>query len=148
MAESDFTVEIAQLGYIMTVLFMKLSVATFYLRITVLRWQVWTVYVLMGINIIYTIGYFIMILNQCTPVSYLWTQLAGAKGHCLPDRVILGTSYTHNTLSILSDWILATMPLFMLKDSKLNRRTKVIVLFLLGEKQCQRFFHRANAFTP
>ncbi|KAK7727727.1 hypothetical protein SLS57_002769 [Botryosphaeria dothidea] len=41
----------------MTVLFMKLSVATFYLRITVLRWQVWTVYVLMGINIIYTIAW-------------------------------------------------------------------------------------------
>ncbi|EOD47612.1 putative integral membrane protein [Neofusicoccum parvum UCRNP2] len=123
---------LAQLGYIMSVLFMKLSVCAFYLRITILRWQAWTVYVLMGINIVYTIGYFILILNQCAPVSYLWNQLAGAKGHCLSINVILGTSYTHNTISILSDWVLATMPLFMLKDSKLNRRTKAIVLFLLG----------------
>lgn len=111
---------------------MKLLVCTFYLRITVLKWQVWTVYALMGINAIYTIGYFILILNQCTPVSFLWTQLRGAKGHCLPNRGILGTSYTHNAISILSDWILATMPLFMLKGSKLNRRAKAAVLFLLG----------------
>ncbi|EKG14877.1 Cell wall galactomannoprotein [Macrophomina phaseolina MS6] len=123
---------IAQLGYILTVLFMKLSVCTFYLRIAVLKWQVWTVYALMGINAIYTIGYFILILNQCTPASFLWTQLRGAKGHCLPNRGILGTSYTHNPISILSDWILATMPLFMLKGSKLNRRANAAVLFLLG----------------
>ncbi|KAF2090667.1 hypothetical protein K490DRAFT_61990 [Saccharata proteae CBS 121410] len=121
-----------ELGYIAAVLFFKLSVSFFYLRITNLKWQRKIIYVLAVVNVLYSTGYFILLIFQCTPVSYLWTRFVGGKGTCLSNDVVINTSYAHNAMSLVSDWTLAILPIFLIKGSSLNLRTKVIVILLLG----------------
>ncbi|KAK8237509.1 hypothetical protein IWZ00DRAFT_101626 [Phyllosticta capitalensis] len=121
----------AELEYILCVMFLKISICAFFLRLTNLKWQKWTVWVVIAVNSLYSIGYFFLILNQCSPISHLWDQIILKKGSCLPESTILGASYAHNTMSIVSDWILSTLPIFLLRKSKLKKQAKVIIIVLL-----------------
>jgi hypothetical protein len=46
---------------------LKFSIGYFYLRIAVQRWHVWSIYVLMGGTVLFSMVYFLLVLFQCTP---------------------------------------------------------------------------------
>ncbi|KAF4306217.1 putative integral membrane protein [Botryosphaeria dothidea] len=118
--------------YVSSVLFVKLSLAYFYLPLTNLRWQIYTVQAIIWINTLYTIGYVCVIIFQCSPVPHFWTQFVGTKGVCLNNTVIMNLSYTHNSMEIISDWIISALPIWLLKETQLARRTKAAVALLLS----------------
>ncbi|GME31989.1 putative integral membrane protein [Neofusicoccum parvum] len=122
-----------EMSYVASVLFVKLSLCYFYLPLTNLRWQIYTVYALVVINSVYTTAYLCVIIFQCSPVDYFWNQFLNASGgRCLNTTVIMNLSYCHNTMEILSDWILSVMPIWLLKGTQLPTRTKIAVSVLLS----------------
>ncbi|KAL1614528.1 hypothetical protein SLS54_009702 [Diplodia seriata] len=124
----------AEFTYVASVLFIKLSLAYFYLPLTNLRWQIYTVYAIVVVNSLYTTGYLCIILFQCHPVDYFWNQFApGATGgRCLSSTVIMNLSYAHNAMEIISDWIISALPIWLLAQTQLTRRTKLAVGLLLS----------------
>ncbi|KAL0258953.1 hypothetical protein SLS55_006458 [Diplodia seriata] len=124
----------AEEGYVATAMFFRLSVCCFYLRLTPVMWHIWTIRALMGVTTTYSIAYFFVLLNQCTPISYFWTHFRGdTHGTCLSDSIIIGTTFVHTIVSIVADWTLNSIPLFIIIPSTtMNRRTKFSALALLG----------------
>ncbi|KKY13279.1 putative integral membrane protein [Diplodia seriata] len=126
----------AEFTYVASVLFIKLSLAYFYLPLTNLRWQIYTVYAIIAVNSLYTTGYLCIILFQCHPVDHFWNQFApgatGTGGRCLSSTVIMNLSYAHNAMEIISDWIISALPIWLLAQTQLTRRTKLAVGLLLS----------------
>lgn len=123
---------LAEVAYAFSVFGIRLSVCILYLRLTAIPWQRYTLYTLVTVNGLYCLGYVILCLNQCHPVSYAWNQWIETNGYCLPDHIVPDATYGHNSLSVLSDWTLAAMPVFLLKDTQMNFRAKCVVILLLG----------------
>lgn len=124
---------VGELGYVSTSMFFRLCVCCFYLRLTPVMWQIWTIRGLMLITTVYSIAYFFVLLNQCTPVSYFWTHFRGTTtGTCLSTPVVLITTYVHNSVSAVADWTLNSLPLFIIIPALMDWRTKVSALALLG----------------
>ncbi|KAF4535811.1 hypothetical protein BFW01_g4053 [Lasiodiplodia theobromae] len=124
----------AEEGYVTTSMFFRLSVCCFYLRLTPVMWHIWTIKILMVVNTTYSIAYFFVLLNQCTPISFFWTHFTGdTDGTCLRDSIIIGTTFVHTLISIIADWTLNSIPLFIIiPNVTMNRRTKISALALLG----------------
>ncbi|KAF2091922.1 hypothetical protein K490DRAFT_61368 [Saccharata proteae CBS 121410] len=124
---------IAELGYVAGACFFRLSICAFYLRLTPIRWHVWTIRSIMAITIVVSIMYDLVVLFQCFPIPFFWNRITGATdGTCLNPNVIVAFGYTHNTVSIITDWALTALPIFMLYKANMNTRTKISVLLVLS----------------
>lgn len=93
------------------------------------RWIIW---VNLGVSTIVSTAFFFILVFQCTPVSYFWNQAYGYKGYCVDRNVIPVAVVVHSILSALSDWCLGLLPVALLWNVKINRRTKVIIVILLS----------------
>lgn len=58
---------LCELLYILANCTLKFSIGYFYLRVAVQRWHVWTIRILMGGTILFSIVYFFLVTFQCTP---------------------------------------------------------------------------------
>ncbi|KAF2086460.1 hypothetical protein K490DRAFT_66654 [Saccharata proteae CBS 121410] len=124
---------VAEMGYTVTAMFSRLCVAFFYLRLTPEIWHIWTIRIVMSISTLYNIAYFFVLLFQCMPTWFFWTQFAGdTNGYCLPAMVIIGTTWGHNGASALSDWTLNSLPFFIIIPSMMSWKMKVSAFSLLG----------------
>jgi hypothetical protein len=79
-----------------------------------------------------SITFFVLVLVQCTPPSYFWKQVLGEQGRCIDSSIIPGATIAHSVISASSDFILALLPIAMLWNVQLNRRTKLTIAVLLG----------------
>lgn len=82
--------------------------------------------------ILFSIFYFFVVVFQCSPVQFFWTQYEGVKGKCVNPRIITGSTYAHSALSASADWTLGTIPIFLVWDLAMNPRTKVSVALILA----------------
>ena len=123
---------ICEVLYSPVVLLIRTSVAVFLLRIATNKVHKWIIYVDMAIIWAVTVAFFFILLFQCSPVSYFWEQALGAKGSCMDRRVVPGATIAHSVISAVSDWVLGLLPIAMLWDVQLNKRTKATVSFLLS----------------
>src|ERR1700761_6211132 len=125
---------IAEHFYTLTIITLKLSLGIFFLRIMAFTWQRWVIYCVMAVST--TIGtiYFFIGVFQCGYFSNIWvflerrTTLQG----CIPVPAALGVAYTQASLSALTDWICAILPLFMLRNTHIRRREKYIVFGIIS----------------
>jgi hypothetical protein len=53
--------------------------------------------------ILFSIFYFFVVVFQCAPVTFFWTQYEGVKGKCVNPRIITGSTYAHSALSAFAD---------------------------------------------
>ena len=82
--------------------------------------------------ITFAIFYLFLIIFQCSPYSYFWAQYAGEKGNCLNPTIVPNATLAHSAVSFVSDVILSVLPIFLVKDLKMNIRTKISVAVILG----------------
>ncbi|KAL9089752.1 MAG: hypothetical protein Q9165_005546 [Trypethelium subeluteriae] len=115
--------------YILSMVFFKISLGTFLLRLVIRKWHTIFIYVFMTLSTVYGIVYFFFALFQCgNPTKILENKLAG---RCQPASVQLGMGYTHVTVQALVDWAFATLPVVIMWNANMNRRTKFSVAFVL-----------------
>jgi hypothetical protein len=53
--------------------------------------------------ILFSIFYFFVVVFQCSPVQFFWTQYEGVKGKCVNPHIITGSTYAHSALSASAD---------------------------------------------
>lgn len=118
------------------VLLIRTSIALILLRIATNPVHRWVVYVDMGLVWVLTVAYFFVVVFQCTPVSYFWTQVLGEEqargGRCADGRVVPVGTIALSAVSAVSDWILGLLPIAVLWNVQLSRRTKAAISLLLG----------------
>lgn len=111
----------------------KLSFSITLFRIARASSQIYTIWAIMIITIIFTVFYLIWILLTCRPVDFLWTQFQGAKGgHCRLPRYMIPATYAHGAVMIADDLILAILPIILVANLQLTKQTKISIAVLLA----------------
>ncbi|KAG9569467.1 hypothetical protein KCU71_g4620, partial [Aureobasidium melanogenum] len=116
--------------YIMTSMFLKLSLAVFFLRIVVAKWQRFIIIIGTSIFCLFTLAFFFVAVFQCGPPSQF--LLNNAKGKCLPWSVTGPLNYIHGTLNAMTDWIFVSLPILVIRNANMNRKGKASVIGVLA----------------
>ncbi|KAF2440767.1 hypothetical protein P171DRAFT_325708, partial [Karstenula rhodostoma CBS 690.94] len=119
---------ITQPIYLIAICVVKMSVGFFLLRIAIIPFYRHTIQGIMGFMAFYTTGCFFTIMFQCTNIAVQWDQ--SAKGTCWTKKTIQALGYTNVSCNIVTDLLLAIIP--MLWQVQLNRRQKSSVICILG----------------
>jgi hypothetical protein len=111
----------------------KISIGFFLLRVTVKRTHAWIIYGVVSLSIVAGFAFFFVVLLQCNPVSDYWLKFVGLNvGKCLNVEVVIALAYLYSACSIVADFTLALLPVFLIKSLKMDRRTKILLVPLLG----------------
>ncbi|POS70880.1 integral membrane protein [Diaporthe helianthi] len=123
---------ICEVMYALVSAMVRTSVALFLHRVateTLHKWVVWinlaTIYI---ISLVFT---FIAIF-QCNPPSYFYEQVLGKPGGCMDIDVLPNAVIAHSVIGAVTDLVFAALPVAMLWDVQLNKRTKIVVALLLS----------------
>jgi hypothetical protein len=87
---------------------------------------------------IFTIYFLFIMIFQCNPVSAFWMANPNPAiglpdgAVCLDRTIIAGSTYAHGALSAAADWILGTLPVFLVWNLNMNPRTKISVALILA----------------
>ncbi|KAJ9621217.1 hypothetical protein H2203_007269 [Taxawa tesnikishii (nom. ined.)] len=120
-----------ELFYILATSVLKVSIALFLLRIAVTPMHRWILRIFAVATMCFAIPYFLVVLLQCSPISFWW-ELKGTEGRCINATVIVDLTYVCSALNALADWTFGILPVFVVRDLQMNKRTKRVVMFLLG----------------
>ncbi|CEI60069.1 hypothetical protein FVEN_g8140 [Fusarium venenatum] len=117
-----------QVTYCISLLFLKSSICVTLLRIAVVQTHriiIWCTlaFALLSITAV-IIGLFVI----CRPISTAW----GHVGTCAPPIVIASLGYLVSTGAVVTDFICAILPIFMLYHTNMKLATKVSLAAILG----------------
>jgi hypothetical protein len=79
-------------------------------------------------TIVHIFNTFFTIFLCGNPNGFLLKSL---ENKCVSRTVQLGLAYEQCAVATITDWIFATLPFFILRDSKLDSRSKISVGFIL-----------------
>jgi hypothetical protein len=95
---------------------LKISLGIFYLRIVVSRWQKITVYATVGVATIFGCFYFFAVLFSCgVPADFLVNAIQQKCWGTPQGR--FATNLSAGTINALSDFILATLPITLIRKA-------------------------------
>ncbi|KAI8282056.1 Satratoxin biosynthesis SC1 cluster protein 4 [Colletotrichum sp. SAR11_57] len=120
----------AEIVYVFVLLFAKLSLVTFYLRIfTVPRFRM-AAYSLIAFLVLGQVIIGFLTIFSCHPIELFWNKDIHTGG-CLDINQL---AYANSALAILQDLIILALPIAMLPGLQMNKNKKisVAVIFLLG----------------
>nr|XP_036578664.1 uncharacterized protein CTRU02_11254 [Colletotrichum truncatum]KAF6785996.1 integral membrane protein [Colletotrichum truncatum] len=131
--------------YSTSVSFSKLSILTFYLRLSPERTFRIIVYILLGIVAAYTVAYQLLIIFQCQPVSMSWD--INAKGTCIGKLIPMMTLSVAN---IFIDIVILLIPIKVVWSLQMARRQKMslVLLFATGGFVCTAAIQRTIILPP
>lgn len=85
-------------------MFIKLSVGIFLLRLTTSKAYQWTIYISLAIVVIWTIALSFWNIFQCSPVEAQWDYTI--PGHtCVQPTQVVEAAYALSVMIVLSDWL-------------------------------------------
>lgn len=118
---------IGQTLYCLSLIPLKCSICVTLLRIAVKKVHrriIWATIIFTIVTMLYNfIGGFV----GCTPITANWDN----RGKCsIP--YLMSTAYVVSIGAVVSDWICAILPIFMLYRSNMRKATKVSVSIILG----------------
>jgi hypothetical protein len=112
-------------------MFVKLSIAVFLLRIAVQKRYVWTLRISIIVITIWSLAIFLYNIFQCTPVEAQWDfTIQPAK--CTSGNSFVAAAYSISVMTILSDWLYALLPIPMIWSVKMTIQKKLTVTFVLS----------------
>ncbi|KAI9686309.1 MAG: hypothetical protein M1820_010652 [Bogoriella megaspora] len=124
---------VCELAYILSSALLKIAIGSFLLRIAVARIHIWIIKIIMGASVLFGTFYWLLALLQCRPISDWWTTLKPLSGpHCISPETIVNATYAAGALNTLADWVLGTLPVFIVWNLSLCRRIKIIVIGILS----------------
>ena len=123
---------ICELLYVVSTTVTKLSIAAYFLRLSIKRYQKIVIYTTLSVVLVFSTMYFGFLLFQCAPISYLWTKYENGQGHCLRSPILASVTYAHCAMSALTDWSFGILPIFFVWKMRMTPRTKVSVILVLS----------------
>lgn len=89
----------------------------------------WTLYFILLLSSVMAIVGVTMTLTYCHPVRAWWNPLLGT---CYDFERVVRTGYAWTAVSILTDSMCAIMPYLIIRKMHLPKKTKIVVMFILG----------------
>ncbi|CZR65727.1 related to integral membrane protein pth11 [Phialocephala subalpina] len=121
----------ATLSYVANMMFIKLSIAIFLLRIAVERPYIWILRISMIVVAVWSVAIFIYDLFQCIPVAAQWdTTIKNAK--CDSGGSFAAAAYSISVMTIVTDWLYALLPIPMIWSVQMSVQAKATVVFVLS----------------
>ncbi|KAJ0127288.1 Uncharacterized protein HZ326_29606 [Fusarium oxysporum f. sp. albedinis] len=117
-----------QLTYCFSLLFHKSSICVTLLRIAVIKTHRIIIWCILTFAILSTSVVIIGLFLICRPISTAW----GHTGTCASTVVIASLGYLVSAGAVVTDWICAILPLFMLYKFNMKLATKIGVSAVLG----------------
>lgn len=112
-------------------MFIKLSIGVFLLRLAAQRRFKWIIWVSMGIIFIMSSVLFFWDLFQCKPVAAQWdTTIPGYQ--CIAAIEVVNAAYALSVLNIVTDWLYALLPIPMIWNAKMTTQAKMTVALVLS----------------
>lgn len=117
-----------EIVYVVASLFVKFTAGVFLLRICSQTWQRSVICMTLLVCLAYHIFYAFMVAFQCQPVAYFWLKhTPGATGKCWSNELIEGATYAAAAINAIADWVLGLLPIALVRNLELSRRTKILV---------------------
>ncbi|KAK4130421.1 hypothetical protein BT67DRAFT_429600 [Trichocladium antarcticum] len=110
----------------------RTSIAVFLLRIPPARAYRFIIYANILVVWILCVAYFFLLVFQCNPPSHFYMQVLGQPGSCIAPETIPCATIVHSILSALTDFTLASLPIAIMWNLRLKRRTKIVIAAILG----------------
>ncbi|KAL6707453.1 hypothetical protein ACN47E_004023 [Coniothyrium glycines] len=124
-------IQLSEVFYVLTTTLLKISLGLFFLRILTKRWQVRIFHAILGTSATYGLFYVFVTIFQCgDPAKVADSLLASPK--CLPGPLLLTTGYLYGGLNVIADWTFVLIPISVLVDSNLDRRSKISVSIVMA----------------
>lgn len=101
------------------------------MRVLTKRWQRLLFHVLLAVSAIYGLFYVTKTIFVCGNPAKLADTMFGSK-KCLPAGLILATGYIYGILNVIADWTFVLVPISVLLDSELDRRSKISVSLVMA----------------
>jgi hypothetical protein len=125
-----------QVAYVVVAVLVKFIVGLLLLRLCAgKRWQCITLWTLLVVSGLYTAFYVFNVVYQCQPVQFYWYRYD-------PDPPVTGTcngkawatipTYISFVISVVSDWMLALLPVSIVWNARMDRRAKISVSCVLA----------------
>ncbi|EHK27523.1 uncharacterized protein TRIVIDRAFT_140068 [Trichoderma virens Gv29-8] len=122
---------LATVTYIINMMFIKMSIGIFLLRVSARKVYNWIICVSLVIIGIWSLVIFFFDIFQCNPVQKQWDfRIQGGK--CASPDDIIAAAYAISVMTIASDWLYALLPIPMLWSVKMTSQAKGTVILILG----------------
>ncbi|KAL1305799.1 hypothetical protein AAFC00_003962 [Neodothiora populina] len=117
--------------YIITTLFLKLTLCLFFLRVLHTRQQRTLIIITAAISVLISLVWFFIAIFQCgNPSLYLVHQL---EHKCLDFGTVLAPmNYIHGIANAISDWIFAIVPILVVLRTQMTPRARASVIAILA----------------
>ncbi|KAL4861337.1 hypothetical protein BDV12DRAFT_191151 [Aspergillus spectabilis] len=124
---------LCDIGYVVSSVLAKISVCIFLLRVMVFPCYAATLYTVTAFTTATGIVFFILMVIQCSPVSFWWTRMSGdTDGECGYVEAIGIMFYIFSASSAIFDLTVGLLPIILVNRMQMDWRTKAAVASLLG----------------
>lgn len=124
---------VGQLFYVLTCVVAKLSIIIALLRITISRVHAYILYTAMALATAIGLIFFFLTMFQCSPVDYFWNRAQpNAHGSCINKTPLIGVAYLYSVGAAITDLTIGLLPVALIWDLRMNRRTKIAIVAVLG----------------
>jgi len=123
-------VVVSEATYIMAMMMLKISLGIFFARIVVKPWQIGIIYVNVGVNIFSSAAAFFYCLFRCGSniEKYVEQQMSN---RCTPQALDRFVAYQQAAFTTLTDVVFVALPVLILWNANMSRRSKFSVGFIL-----------------
>ncbi|KAF2843487.1 hypothetical protein M501DRAFT_903774, partial [Patellaria atrata CBS 101060] len=122
---------VSEASYIMTTMFLKVSLGIFMLRIVIKRWHQWSLYIVIALSTLTSLFFFFFVIFMCGNPNTYFTKYMSYQ--CAPHDVQVALSYTHAAITTASDCFFALLPIAVLWNAPtMNTRSKLSVGLILS----------------
>ncbi|GFF68424.1 hypothetical protein IFM61392_05263 [Aspergillus lentulus] len=82
--------------------------------------------------ILFTIACILTLIFQCIPVSAAWDYTQKATATCYSSKTYLAIGEFNSAINIATDFVFATLPVFMFYNIQVNKRTRASLMGILS----------------
>ncbi|KAI5918710.1 GPCR, PTH11-type [Camillea tinctor] len=118
-----------QILYGFSVPFIKASVVFTLLRVTREALYRWLLYAMLLVASLMAMVGILASLLYCRPTRAYWNPLLGTCGDFM---VVVNIGYAWTAVGIVTDWMCAILPYFIVRKLQMARRTKMVVMGILS----------------
>lgn len=111
----------------------KLSICLMLLRFVVEPSHRILLNVVIGLTSVSSLAFFFVFVFQCSPVPFFWRRARGdIDGQCINPLVVVIGAYAYSAVCVVCDWTMAVLPWFIVRKTRMDLRTKMMVVFVLA----------------
>ncbi|KAF1966171.1 hypothetical protein BU23DRAFT_487509 [Bimuria novae-zelandiae CBS 107.79] len=118
-------------AYCLAMVFAKISVGLFLLRVTIQPLYRRIIYINMTATVITGLVFFFISVLQCSPVSFFWNKFHGT-GTCVNIDAIIGIAFAYSAVASVCDFTFGLLPIFLVWNLNMAKNQKLMLIPILS----------------